>query len=298
MTSPTQPTGPPEGVFASYHGQPAGYYPPDVMPGGTPAPPPPRPNSGLAVASLILGLTGVVVSWFTFGIPSLLALIFGIVGIRQTTNRQREGRGMAIAGTVLGAVMLALGLWVSAAVVYGIGSAVDAVNKPAPIPSSIDDGELGLGTPDSVQETTPAPADTAPTGPAAIGSKSSFEWTDGLEVWVTSAKRVVSKPDQYTETERFVGVTVKVKNGTSGQVDLSSFSVVLRYGAAGSEAENEYVSTEGYDGLNGRVAPGKIVSGSFAFKVPGRAVPIAIEINPGYDSEYNGYDSAFFEGKV
>jgi hypothetical protein len=71
-----------------------------------------RPNSGLSVASLVLGLVGLVLSWFTFGIPSLLALIFGVVGIRQTGDGpdRRGGRGMAVIGTVLGAVMLAVGL--------------------------------------------------------------------------------------------------------------------------------------------------------------------------------------------
>ena len=33
----------------------------------TPQPPPPQ-NSGLAVASLVLGVVGLVFSWFTFGI--------------------------------------------------------------------------------------------------------------------------------------------------------------------------------------------------------------------------------------
>jgi hypothetical protein len=162
---------------------------------------------------------------------------------------------------------------------------------PAPTASA-------TNTADGLQETTPPPPAVTPSGPAVIGSKASFEWTDGLEVWVPSAKRVVSKPDEYTDTERFVGVTVKVKNGTGEQFDLSSFTVTLRYGATGTEAENEYVSTDGYDGLNGRVAPGKTITGSFAFKVPGRSVPIAVEVNPGYDSEYDGYESAFFEGRV
>lgn len=188
----------------------------------------------------------------------------------------------------------------------GVGAALSSGDKqgaakpnPSPAVTASATPSYPTDTADGVQETTPPPPTaTASTGPLAIGSKQSFEWTDNLEVWVTSAKRIVNKPDEYTDTERFVGVTVKVKNGTGKQVDLSSFSVVLRYGAAGTEAENEYVTTDGYEGLNGRVAAGKTVSGSFAFKVPGRAVPIAVEINPGYDSEYNGYESAFFEGKV
>lgn len=187
----------------------------------------------------------------------------------------------------------------------GVGAAISGGDKQgtaktAPTPAvGTGDAPLPSYPADGEQETTPPPPNvTTSTGPLTIGSKASFEWTDGLEVWVVSAKRVVNKPDQYSDTERFVGVTVKVKNGTGEQVDLSGFSVRLRYGAAGTEAENAYVTTEGYDGLNGRVAVGKTVSSGYAFTVPGRALPIAVEINPGYDSEYSAYESAFFEGKV
>jgi prepilin-type processing-associated H-X9-DG protein len=55
-------------------------------------------TSGLAIASLVCGLILCVpVCW-------LLAIIFGIVGINQTGPGKRRGRGMAIAGLVLGCV--------------------------------------------------------------------------------------------------------------------------------------------------------------------------------------------------
>jgi hypothetical protein len=121
---PTRPTQPQHGwpPAPPASGQPYSGYPPQ--------PQPPQPNSGLAVASLVLGLVGLVFSWFTFGIPSLLALIFGIVGIRQTGPGKRAGRGMAVAGTVLGGVILALGIWVSAALIYSIGSTAESLSNP------------------------------------------------------------------------------------------------------------------------------------------------------------------------
>ena len=119
MTRPDYPTNQPG------HLPPPGGHP---YSGWTPAPPP--QNSGLAVASLVLGIVGLVVSWFTFGIPSLLALIFGIIGIRQTGPGQRAGRGMAVAGTLLGGVILALGVWVSAALIYSFGSTPESLSAP------------------------------------------------------------------------------------------------------------------------------------------------------------------------
>ena len=79
------------------------------------APTPSRP--GLAVAALVLGIIGVVLC-FVF-IPSLLALIFGLVAAKRIkqSGGSLTGRGMARAGWILGAVGLAVGavFWALAA---------------------------------------------------------------------------------------------------------------------------------------------------------------------------------------
>lgn len=54
----------------------------------------PASTSGMAVASLVTGLLGI----------GLLALVFGVVGFRETEHGQRAGKGMAVAGIVLGVV--------------------------------------------------------------------------------------------------------------------------------------------------------------------------------------------------
>jgi hypothetical protein len=68
-----------------------------------PAPPPVRSN-GIATASLVLGIVGLLLC--TTVLPSILAVIFGIVGVRRARERQDAGRGNAIAGIVLGSVAL------------------------------------------------------------------------------------------------------------------------------------------------------------------------------------------------
>lgn len=55
-------------------------------------------GSGSAVASLILGIVGI----FIPVILSILAVIFGGVGISNANSRGTSGKGMAIAGLVLG----------------------------------------------------------------------------------------------------------------------------------------------------------------------------------------------------
>jgi hypothetical protein len=61
-------------------------------------------NNGFCVASLVLGIIGLPAF---IGIPSILAIIFGIVGLRQVASPDsptRGGRGMAIAGITCGAI--------------------------------------------------------------------------------------------------------------------------------------------------------------------------------------------------
>ena len=59
----------------------------------------------MAVASLVLGLTGIILFIF-FAIPSILAVIFGSVGNRQIreSGGAETGTGMAVTGIVLGSI--------------------------------------------------------------------------------------------------------------------------------------------------------------------------------------------------
>src|SRR5262245_33538316 len=67
-------------------------------------PPAQRSTSGAAITSLIFGILGCIPI-----ITGLLAIIFGIVGIKATGNPQKSGRAMAIIGLVLG--VLSIGGW-------------------------------------------------------------------------------------------------------------------------------------------------------------------------------------------
>lgn len=67
---------------------------------------PVRRTSGVAVASLVLSLVGLVGGWCLCGVPSLLAVIFGHVGAARTRSGEVAGHGMAVAGLVLGYVLI------------------------------------------------------------------------------------------------------------------------------------------------------------------------------------------------
>lgn len=87
--------------------------PPAYAPYGAPvypAVPAPRPTSGLAITSLICGIAGVVLVWAIIPVlASIAAVITGHMALGQTRRDPGiSGRGMAIAGLILGYAMIAI----------------------------------------------------------------------------------------------------------------------------------------------------------------------------------------------
>ncbi|MCR4300197.1 MAG: pilin [Sulfuricaulis sp.] len=82
--------------------------------GSTPREPPPvshrQPKvSGFAIASIVLGLSGIIVSWFIVAIPSILAVILGHVSrvcVARSEGRL-VGKGLALTGLISGYFMIA-----------------------------------------------------------------------------------------------------------------------------------------------------------------------------------------------
>lgn len=101
-----------------------------------PGPGPTRPSSNVAVWALVTGCVGVLAGWCLLGIPCVAAVILGHVGVAQTKDDRMTGRGMAVAGLVLGYVSLipavVLFFWlVAGGLMGGAGATVD----PGPWPS-------------------------------------------------------------------------------------------------------------------------------------------------------------------
>jgi hypothetical protein len=91
---------------------------------------PPRSSSGSSMIALVLGIVGIFVpvvsgtaafeaafepaedgiglSWLMFGVPSVLAVVFGHVGLSRAGRGMGPGRGMAIAGLALGYLSILL----------------------------------------------------------------------------------------------------------------------------------------------------------------------------------------------
>lgn len=68
-------------------------------------------HSGLATASLVLGILGLLIGWCSFGLPSAAAVMLGHAALSEIKKGQRHGSGTAIVGLVLGYVLVIPGVF-------------------------------------------------------------------------------------------------------------------------------------------------------------------------------------------
>jgi Na+/melibiose symporter-like transporter len=95
-------------------------YPPamNYAPGG-----PPRGASGVAIASLVLGIISIVLFCISYvSIPcAVLAIVLGALGRSKAASGEAGGKGVATAGIVMGVVAIALALLAIAGVMAFLG---------------------------------------------------------------------------------------------------------------------------------------------------------------------------------
>lgn len=127
------------GPYPPVSGVPGPYPPVSVVPyrpGGYPpaaqrAVVQPPLTSGMATASMVLGILGVLGGWCLFGLPCILAVVLGHLALRETRDGTRSGHGMAVAGLVMGYVFV--GPMIAFTFLVFFGSAIGAVT-PTPTP--------------------------------------------------------------------------------------------------------------------------------------------------------------------
>ena len=115
---------------------PGAWIAPDERPPMNPQvwqpPPPPaqptitRPSQGLAVASMITAIAGIVFGFWCFGpMPGIAALIMGLIALSQIkkTPDKVGGRPFAVAGVIIGGINIAFyilaALWFLLSVIFG-----------------------------------------------------------------------------------------------------------------------------------------------------------------------------------
>ena len=115
---PYQPGGFPGQQPGGFPGQQPGGFPGQQPPGYQPygmQQAPPDKTNGLSIASLVLSLVNVIPCFWFLPIPAVLGVIFGFVGRSQMAKQSStRGKGLALAGIIVGLVFVALGaiFWV------------------------------------------------------------------------------------------------------------------------------------------------------------------------------------------
>lgn len=63
-------------------------------------------TNAFAVTSFILGITTWVMGWIFAGLPAIVGIVFGVLGMKLCKEEKRPGYNMALAGFLLSMLML------------------------------------------------------------------------------------------------------------------------------------------------------------------------------------------------
>ncbi|MEU9121985.1 DUF4190 domain-containing protein [Streptomyces sp. NPDC048506] len=223
------------------------------------------PRNGLGIAALILGIIGalsgipMILFWLA-GPLGLLALIFGLVGMSRAKKGQATNKGVAITGTILGALAIVLAVVGVIVTVLAVNKAVDEVHK---------EYEQQSGSSSNIKD---------------LGAGKVAEYNNGLEV-------TVSKPTPYTvdkntlisghtEGNKAWKVTVTLKN--AGAKAATNPLMTTEAEADGKKAEEVDDDKHGilHHDWEKQLDPNESDSVEMVFDAPPTAKQLDIKITP------------------
>jgi hypothetical protein len=70
---------------------------------------------------LVFGILGLLAGCCTFGVPSIIAVLLGHSALAETRNGRKAGHGMAIAGLILGYLLVVPMIFMSIWIFFGAG---------------------------------------------------------------------------------------------------------------------------------------------------------------------------------
>jgi hypothetical protein len=233
--------------------------------GSDSGPNPKQATNGLAVASLVLGIL-----WLCW-LGSVLAVIFGHVALAQIKKTGAAGRGLAIAGLVLGYAGVGSALLVGVLTLVGGEKTTTSQGR-----SGETDAGDGAGSP-SAQRARESGIGT----PVRDGK---FEFT----VTKTSTASQVGNSFLNKKAQgEYVLVNVKVKNTADQANAFSGTDQKLTDGAGHTYSADDEAAIylEDSKSLYEEINPGNQVKGVVLFDVPRATKPAAIEL---HDSAFSG----------
>lgn len=238
---------------------------------GPPAEVPATGRNGLATAGFVLGLLGLLGSWIP--LLNILAIVLGVVGAILAavglgkSKKAGVGKGLALAGLILGVLAVIIALVVNAAFVNSVDDAIDTTTDTtveAPADSADDaasDADAAAGEELGTTRDNPAPLGSAITG---------GDWTVTINSVKTADEDSIGQKPEAGSTLLVVNVTATY-NGDDEQ-GASAWANVKFVTADGTTIDSTSGSTlfledDSFDSLK-TVYGGASVTGDKMLEVP------------------------------
>ncbi|WP_199931023.1 DUF4190 domain-containing protein [Streptomyces sp. CB02923] len=234
----------------------------------------PQPRAvGMGIPALVLGVVGVAVGMLVFlfwvsWLPSLLAVVFGCVGLSRARKGLATDKGMALAGVVLGGCGLLIAI--------GSGVFTGFVVK-----AMVDDKREQV---EEVRASAEAQRKTSEAEEKArhLSFGASYAFGDGLKV--TVAKPEPFDPDSFAtgheKGNKAFQVTITVANTGTERFELDP-GLPRVNDADGATTELVIDGSGRQKIISGYVLPGRQVVGKYAYSLPPDAAgTMEVEFSP------------------
>lgn len=254
---------------------------------GQQPPAPTRGSNGLATAGFVLGLLGLLGSWIPFLnilgiILGVLGIILGGVGLAQS-KKAGAGKGLAIAGIVLGALAVIFAILVNALFVSAVDEAIDETTK-----TSVEAPNAGDKAADGEGSSSSAALGTTRDTPAPLGSKiTGDDWT----VTIDAVKQVPADSFGSKAAAGSVLMSVSMTATYTGDDEQGStpWATVGYVGPDGTTTDSLsgstlFVAENEFDSLK-TVYGGGSVEGDQLFEVPPNWREGVLAVSPGMLSD-------------
>lgn len=243
----------------------------------------------MAIASLILGIIGLLSSCFLIGaIPAIISIVLGVISIKKG-----QGKGMAIAGIVLSAISLVIILFMFA--FAGMGAAISSTNTTESNISETTEAQTTEAETTIQEVETEAEAESETETEEETSDNNIFYVGDILET--KNIKLSYLSCGEYHDDNMFVEpgegnkfVYFEFEFENIGNSDTSVGSLDFDCYADGYEAQSPLATADNVMASIASLSPGRKLGGIVVFEIPSTSETVEVE----YETSFWTQNKAIF----